>query len=167
MLEYSDLQQIWFVVSPQNPFKSKKSLLPDYQRLELVNMALGDSDLYKASNVEFGLSKPSRTVDTLAYLYDKHPDKDFSLIMGTDNLVNFHKWKNYEAILKNHNIYVYPRPDTSESQFDKHPRVKVVDAPLMEISSSFIRSAIKEKRDIRFFVPPKVWEYIKEMNFYS
>jgi nicotinate-nucleotide adenylyltransferase len=166
MLEYSDLQQIWFVVSPQNPFKSKKSLLPDYQRLELVCLALGDSDLYKASNVEFGLPKPSRTVDTLAYLYDKHPDKEFSLIMGTDNLVNFHKWKNHEVILKNHCVYVYPRPDTPETQFDNHPKIIVVDAPLMEISSSFIRAAVKEKRDVRFFVPPKVWDYIKEMNFY-
>lgn len=167
MLEYSDLQQIWFVVSPQNPFKTKKSLLPDYQRFELVNLALGDTDCYKASNVEFNLPKPSRTVDTLAYLYDKHPDKKFALIMGTDNLVNFHKWKNYEVILKNHDIYVYPRPGIPETKFDNHPKVKLVDAPLMEISSSFIRNAIKEKRDVRFFVPQRVWEYIEEMNFYS
>ncbi|NJO88758.1 MAG: nicotinic acid mononucleotide adenylyltransferase, partial [Chloroflexia bacterium] len=95
------------------------------------------------------------------------PDKEFSLIMGTDNLVNFHKWKNYEMILKNHYVYVYPRPETTETQFDNHPKIKVVDAPLMEISSSFIRIAVKEKRDVRFFVPQKVWEYIKEMNFYS
>ncbi len=166
MLEYSNLQQIWFVVSPQNPFKSKKSLLPDYQRLELVNLALGDTDFYKASNVEFSLPKPSRTVDTLAYLYDKFPDKEFALIMGTDNLVSFHKWKNPEVILKNHDIYVYPRPNTPETQYDNHPKIKVVNAPLMEISSSFIRNAIKEKRDVRFFVPQKVWEYIEEMNFY-
>ena len=166
MFEFSDLQQIWFVVSPQNPFKSKRSLLPDYHRLELVNLALDDSDVYKASNVEFSLPKPSRTVDTLAYLFDKHPEKEFALIMGTDNLVNFHKWKNHEAILKNHDIYVYPRPETPKSQFDNHPKIKVVDAPLMEISSSFIRKAIKEKRNVRFFVPQRVWEYIQEMNFY-
>jgi len=167
MLEYSDLQQVWFVISPQNPFKSKKGLLADYQRLELVNLALGDSDSYKASNVEFNLPKPSRTVDTLAYLYDKHPDKDFSLIMGSDNLVNFHKWKNHEEIIKNHSIYVYPRPQTPETKFDKHPKVNRVNAPLMEISSSFIRNAIKEKRSVLFFVPQKVWDYIEEMNFYS
>ncbi len=167
LLEYSDLQQIWFVVSPQNPFKSKKGLLPDYQRLELVNLAIGDSDSYKASNVEFNLPKPSRTVDTLAYLYDKHSDKEFALIMGSDNLVNFHKWKNHEEIIKNHSIYVYPRPKTPETKFDNHPRVKVVNAPLMEISSSFIRNAIKENRDVRYFVPQKVWAFMDEMNFYS
>ena len=167
VLEYTDLQQIWFVVSPQNPFKSKKTLLPDYQRLELVNLALGDSNNYKASNVEFNLPKPSRTVDTLAYLYDKYPGNEFSLIMGSDNLVNFHKWKNYDEILKNHSIYVYPRPDTPATKFDNHPKVKVVNAPLMEISSSFIRNAIKEKRNVRYFVPQKVWDYMDEMNFYS
>lgn len=167
MLEYSDLNQIWFVVSPQNPFKSKKGLLPDYQRLELVELALGDSNNYKSSNVEFNLPKPSRTVDTLAYLYDKYPDRDFSLIMGSDNLVSFHKWKNPEVILEHHNIYVYPRPLTPKTQFDTHPKVKSIDAPLMEISSSFIRDAIKNGKDVRFFLPIKVWEYIEEMNFYK
>lgn len=167
MLEYSDLEEIWFIVSPQNPFKSKKSLLPDYQRLDLVNMALGDNDYYKASNVEFNLPKPSRTVDTLAYLYDRYPKNEFALIMGSDNLVNFHKWKNHTEILKNNYLYVYPRPDTPPTQFDDHEKVKIVNAPLMEISSSFIRQAIKEKRDVRFFVPQKVWEYIDEMNFYG
>ena len=141
--------------------------MPDYQRLELVNLALGDSNNYKASNVEFNLPKPSRTVDTLAYLYDKYPGNEFSLIMGSDNLVNFHKWKNYDEILKNHSIYVYPRPDTPATKFDNHPKVKVVNAPLMEISSSFIRNAIKEKRNVRYFVPQKVWDYMDEMNFYS
>lgn len=167
MLEFSDLNQVWFIVSPQNPFKSKKSLLPDYQRLELVNLAIGDSINYKASNVEFNLPKPSRTVDTLAYLYDKHPDKEFSLIMGSDNLVNFHKWKNYKEILKNNYIYVYPRPETPSTQFDNHEKIKVVDAPLMEISSSFIRNSIKEKHNVQFFVPQKVWDYMEEMNFYT
>jgi len=167
MLEFSDLDQIWFVVSPQNPFKSKKGLLPDYQRLELVNLALGDSDSYKSSNVEFNLPKPSRTVDTLAYLYDKYPDKEFALIMGSDNLVNFHKWKNHEIILQHHDIYVYPRPETPETQFDNHPRIKFLDAPLMEISSSFIRDSIKKGKDVRFFVPEKVWDYINEMHFYE
>lgn len=167
MLEYSDLNQIWFVVSPQNPFKSKKGLLPDYQRLELVELALGDSNNYKSSNVEFNLPKPSRTVDTLAYLYDKYPDRDFSLIMGSDNLVSFHKWKNPEVILEHHNIYVYPRPETPKTQFDTHPKIKYVNAPQMEISSSFIRDAIKNGKDVRFFLPTKVWEYIEEMNFYK
>ena len=167
MLEFSDLQQIWFIVSPQNPFKKKKGLLPDYQRFELVSLAIGDSDIYKASNVEFSLPKPSRTIDTLAYLYDKYPEKEFALIMGSDNLVSFHKWKNYKQILEHYKIYVYPRPNTPETPFDTHQSVLFVDAPLIEISCSFIRNAIKEKRDVRFFVPQKAWEYIQEMHFYE
>lgn len=166
ILEYSDLSQIWFVVSPHNPFKQKASLLPDYQRLELINLSLGDSDCYRASNIEFNLPQPSRTVDTLAYLYDKYPENEFALIMGADNLVNFHKWKNYQQIINNHLIYVYPRPNTNGSRFDTHKNIIFVDAPLMEISSSFIRNSIKQKKDVRFFMHPKAWEYIEEMNFY-
>jgi len=167
MLEFTDLDKIWFIVSPQNPLKKKESLLADYHRFELVNLAIGDSYNYKASNVEFSLPQPSRTIDTLAFLFDKYPDKQFVLIMGADNLVSFKKWKNYQEILKNYEIYVYPRPEILETEFDNHPQVKRIEAPLMEISSSFIRQSIKDKRDIRFFVPLKVWEYIKEMHFYE
>jgi len=167
MREFTDLEQIWFVVSPQNPFKKKKSLLADYHRYELVNLAVGDSSHYKASNVEFHLPQPSRTIDTLAYLYDKYPDNQFVLIMGSDNLVNFNKWKNYEEILKHYQIYVYPRPEIPVTEFDNHPSVKMIDAPLMEISSSFIRQAIKDKKDVRFFMPTPAFEYLDEMNFYK
>ncbi len=167
MLEFTDLEQIWFIVSPQNPFKNKKSLLADYHRLELVNLALGDSSSYKASNVEFNLPQPSRTIDTLAYLYDKYPDKQFVLIMGADNLAGFEKWKNYREILKHYQIYVYPRPDVPAAVLANHPSVKMINAPLMEISSSFIRKSIKEKKDVRFFLHEKVWNYIREMHFYE
>jgi nicotinate-nucleotide adenylyltransferase len=167
ILEYTDLQQIWFIVSPQNPLKKKKSLLADFHRLEMINIALGDSQFYKASNIEFSLPKPSRTIDTLAYLYDKYPNHEFSLIMGADNLITFHKWKNYLAILKDYKIFVYPRPDTVESQFDNHPSVVWIKAPLIEISSSFIRESILDKKNMEFFVPKGVWEYIQEMHFYE
>ncbi len=167
ILEFSTLDQIWFVVSPHNPFKKKASLLPDYQRLELINLSLDDSDNYKSSNIEFKMPKPTRTVDTLAYLHDKYPNYEFALIMGSDNLVNFHKWKNYEQIINNHLIYVYPRPNTKKSRFENHENIIIVNAPLIEISSSFIRKAIKEKKDVRFFMHPKVWEVITEMNFYK
>jgi nicotinate-nucleotide adenylyltransferase len=163
----TDLNQIWFVVSPQNPFKKKKSLLADFQRIEMINIAIGDSPFYKSSNIEFNLPKPSRTIDTLTYLYDKYPNHEFSLIMGSDNLVSFQKWKNYKEILKNYKIYLYPRPEVPTSQFDSHPAILKIDAPLIEISSSFIRESIKNKKDMEFFLPTGVWEYIKEMHFYE
>ena len=167
MREFTDLDEVWFVISPQNPFKSKQNMLPDYQRLELVELAIDDTPGFRASNIEFQLPKPSYTVDTLAYLYDKYPDKEFVLIMGSDNLVNFHKWKNFNEILRYHQIYVYPRPNTPDTTLMANPKIKITEAPLMEISSSFIRKAIKEKKDVRFFLPPKVWNYIKEMHFYE
>jgi len=167
MLEFTELDEIWFIISPQNPLKTKQKLLPDYQRLELVNLATNDTPGYRVSNIEFNLPKPSYTIDTLAYLFDKHPNKEFVLIMGSDNLVNFHKWKNFNEILRNHQIYLYPRPNTKQVELMKHPNVNKVDAPLMEISSSFIRKAIKDNKDVRFFLPNNVWLYIKEMHFYE
>ena len=164
--EFTDLDEIWFVISPQNPFKTKQSMLPDYQRFELVSLAIDDAPGFRPSNIEFKLPKPSYTVDTLAYLYDKYPDKEFVLIMGSDNLINFHKWKNFNEILRYYQIYVYPRPGTKESNLLNNPSVKLVNAPLMEISSSFIRNAIKNNKDVRFFLPPKVWKYIDDMYFY-
>ncbi|MBN1253320.1 MAG: nicotinate-nucleotide adenylyltransferase [Bacteroidales bacterium] len=167
MLEFTDIEQIWFVVSPQNPFKQKQNILPDYQRLEMVNLAIEDKNGYYASNIEFNLPKPSFTIDTLTYLYDKYPDKEFVLIMGTDNLINFHKWKNFNEILRYYHIYVYPRPGSVNTELMKHPQVKLVDAPLMEISSSFLRNSIKEKKNVQFFMPQKVYDFIKEMHFYE
>ena len=167
MVEFTDLDQLWFVVSPQNPFKKKSSLLPDYQRLQLVNIATENNIKFKASNIEFSLPRPSYTVDTLTYLHDKFPKHNFVLIMGSDNLENFHKWKNYEEILKYYEIYVYPRPHSKDNDFINHTKVKIVNAPIMEISSSFIRKSIKEGKDIQYFLPEKVYNYITEMHFYE
>ena len=166
IVEYSDLQQVWFVVSPQNPFKEKKSLLADNHRYYMVNLAVEDDYRFKASNIEFHLPQPSYTINTLTYLKEKYPDKEFSLIMGADNLKHFHKWKNYEYISKNYKMYVYPRPGY-DIDGTNYPNVEKVDAPIMQISASFIRQAIKEGKNIKYFLHPKVWNYIDEMNFYK
>jgi len=167
MVEFTDIDQLWFVVSPHNPHKSKKNLLDDYQRLEMVHRAVEGDDRLRASNIEFNLPKPSYTVDTLAYLKDQHPDYQFVILMGSDNLENFHKWKNYETIPENYGVIVYPRPGFDRKKVQVHKNIQVAeDAPLMEISASFIRKAIKTGKDVRHFLPQKTWEYLEEMNFY-
>jgi nicotinate (nicotinamide) nucleotide adenylyltransferase len=223
MAEYADLDQVWFVVSPLNPFKIRHNLLADYHRIELVNRAIGDYPKIRASNIESKLPKPSYTIDTLTYLKDLNPYDNFTLIMGSDQLPDFHRWKNSEQILEQYRILVYPRPEgpmtddrrpttdltsgppvftgaesppenaplagkgsamgsnqqpaTSNQQpatgnpqpatFLCHPSVTLVSAPMMEISSTFIRNAIREGKDVRFFLPMGVWEYIMEMHFYE
>lgn len=171
MLAYTELDQVWFVVSPHNPLKKKSSLLHERHRLQLVTLAIGDNPKLKASDIEFSLSQPSYTVNTLIYLQEKYPKLNFVLIMGEDNLQNFHKWRDYEEILKQHELYIYPRydkqPDTGNPEVLNHPKVKRIPAPLVEISSTAVRQAIHEKRDIRYFLPAAVWEYIKEMHFYE
>lgn len=168
MAEYSDLDQIWLVVTPHNPFKKKNSLLDNHQRLEMVYRATKDYTKLKPSDIEFNLPQPNYTINTLTYLQEKHPDYEFALIMGEDNLKSFHKWKNYELILQGHHIYVYPRisEGTVETQFDGHPKIHHVAAPIMELSSTFIRKSIKAGKNIRPMLPEHVWEYVDEMNFY-
>ncbi|MBK7964970.1 MAG: nicotinate-nucleotide adenylyltransferase [Bacteroidetes bacterium] len=166
MAEFSDLKQVWMVVSPHNPLKPAGSLLQDYHRFHLVELGIGNYKKLKASKIEFELARPSYTVVTLAYLQDKYPKHEFSLIMGADNLENLHKWKNFELILEHHDIYVYPRPNHDGGDLKNHPRVKWIDAPLMELSSSFIRKSIKEGKDVRYMMPETVADYIDEMNFY-
>lgn len=167
MAEYTGLEQIWFVVSPQNPFKNKSSLLADYHRLELVNRAIERYPNFKSSKIEFGMPQPSFTIDTLTYLKEKNPTHQFSLIVGSDNLKSFSKWKNHELILKNHDLFIYPRPDFRSEDINLNGNINIVDAPLMEISSSYIREAIKEKKDIPYFMPEKAYNYLKEMHFYE
>ncbi|WP_295981684.1 nicotinate (nicotinamide) nucleotide adenylyltransferase [uncultured Algibacter sp.] len=169
LAEYSDLDQIWFVVTPHNPFKKKSSLLDDFQRLEMVYRATQDYTKLKPSDIEFNLPQPNYTINTLVHLQEKHPDYAFSLIMGEDNLKSFHKWKNYELILENHHIYVYPRisKDRVETQFDGHKNIHVIDAPIMELSSTFIRKSIKAGKNVQPMLPQHVWEYLDEMNFYK
>lgn len=166
MAEFSDLKQVWMVVSPHNPLKPAGSLLQDYHRFHLVELGIGNNKKLKASKIEFELARPSYTVVTLAYLQDKYPTHEFALIMGADNLENLHKWKNFELILEHHDIYVYPRPNHDGGNLKDHPRVKWIDAPQMEISSSFIRKSIKEGKDVRYMMPETVADYIDEMNFY-
>jgi len=166
LVEYTDLDKIWFVVSPQNPFKNKETLLDEKQRLYMVKLAIENDNRFKASDIEFKLTQPSYTINTLVHLKEKFPKNEFALIMGADNLETFHKWKNYETILKKHDIYVYPRPNSTGGDLKDHPKVKITTAPLIEISSTAIRNAIKEKKDMRHFVPASVWEYLTEMHFY-
>lgn len=167
MVEFTDIDQLWFVVTPQNPHKVKKNLLDDYQRLEMVHRAVEGDDRLRASNIEFNLPRPSYTVDTLAYLNDQHPDYDFEILIGSDNLENLHKWKNYETIIENYGVIVYPRPGFDRSKVVARKNITIAeDAPLMEISASFIRKAIKDGKDVRHFLPAKTWQYLEEMNFY-
>ncbi len=167
MVEYAGLNQVWFIVSPQNPFKQKKNLLDNYHRFYLTELAIQKDHRFVTSNIEFNMPKPSYTTHTLAYLRDKHPTYEFRLIMGADQLPSFYKWKNHEEIIKNYTRIIYPRPGISKEEILKHPNIQLVNAPQIEISASFIRKAIKENKDIRFFLPPGVYEYILEMKFYQ
>ncbi len=169
MVEFSDLDEVWLVVTPHSPFKKKSSLLDNHHRYQMVYEATKDYPKLKPSDIEFKLPQPNYTVHTLAYLQERYPDLHFSLIMGEDNLKGFHKWKNYEIILDAHDLYIYPRLSAGlvESQFDKHPRIHRVTAPIMEISSTFIRKSISEGKNIRPMLPEAVWTYIDEMNFYK
>jgi nicotinate-nucleotide adenylyltransferase len=167
--EYSGLDQVWMVVTPHNPLKKKDTLLDDYQRLHLVFLATEDYPKIKPSDIEFKLSQPNYTVNTLAHLQDKFPQHEFALIIGEDNLKTFHKWKNYEVILQNHDLYVYPRisSEIENLELKNHPKVHIIEAPVVEISSTFIRENIKNKKNVRPLLPSKVWEYIDHNNFYK
>lgn len=167
LVEYSELDCLWFVISPQNPFKQKESLLPDYQRLELVNRAIDGFRKFSACDIEFSMPKPSYTIDTLTYLKEKYPARDFYLIMGTDNLDNFDHWKNYEQILENYHIIVFPRNGSNGGYLKNHKNVQVVNTPIIEVSSTFIRESIAKGSDVRFFMPEKAFMYLDEMNFYK
>ena len=181
MAEYTDLDQVWLVVTPQNPLKDKSTLLADFHRLALVKVAIDDNPKLRASDIEFNLPKPSYTITTLTYLREKHPNDSFSLIMGEDNLRTFHKWFNHEVIMEKHKIYVYPRVLTMQEELEvvamsadlindykSHQNVEFCeDAPVMKVSSSFIRQSIKEAKDVRYLLTEPVRRYVDEMNFYK
>lgn len=173
MTEFTEIDEIWFVVSPQNPLKKKKTLLDDYQRLHMVNLGIGNNERMRASDIEFRLPVPSYTIHTLAYLNEKYPGKNFCLIMGEDNLYTLHKWKNTAELVKNYEIYVYPRPGTKrpvspllDSLLAKAV-IHRVKAPLMDISGTFIRNGVKKRKDMSYYLPAPVWKYIQEMHFYE
>lgn len=170
ILENSDLEEVWFVVSPQNPFKVKASLLEEYNRLEMVNQAVKNYPKMKASNIEFGLPKPSYTIDTLTHLREKHPTTSFCLIMGEDNLKSLHKWKNYEKLLENYQIIVYPRlysEKKEEEKYLEHENIHLINAPIIELSATEIRTMIKDGKNVRPMLPPEVFEYIDGSSFYK
>jgi len=165
---FSDLKEIWMVVSPHNPLKKKKSLLNQYDRLDMLNMALQDTpEGIRSCDIEFRLKQPSYTIDTLTYLKEKYSKNEFAIIVGSDNLASFHKWKNYEEIIRQYWIYVYPRPGYDMGPYEGHPKFIPIDAPVIEISSSFIRNAIKEEKDIRCFLPKDIYHYILKMHLYK
>ncbi len=169
MAEYSDLDQIWMVVTPHNPLKKKNTLLDDSHRLQMVHLATEDFPKIKPSDIEFKLAQPNYTINTLTHLQEKYPRYEFSLIMGEDNLKSLHKWKNYEVILEHHEIYVYPRISSEEEnlEFKNHPKIHIIRAPIVEISSTFIRENIKIGKNVKPLLPNKVWEYIDHNNFYK
>ena len=166
MATQTPLEQVWFVVSPQNPLKKKASLARDYDRLHLVRLAIGDNVLLKASNIEFDLPKPSFTIDTLTYLKERHPEHDFVLIMDGDNLATFHKWKNYEIILRDYEIYVYKRPTYDMGDWVNDPHVHIFEAPQMHISATYIRNCIKAGHSIQYLVPEEVFIYLNGSSLY-
>jgi nicotinate-nucleotide adenylyltransferase len=173
MKEFTDLDQIWFVVSPQNPLKKKETLLPDRHRLYLVELATDDNDDLKPSEIEFNRMPPSYTIDTMALLTEKYPLHKFVLVMGEDNLYTLHKWKNATELVSRYPLYVYPRPDTAKKKNDMleeillKAAVKWVRAPLMDISGTFIRNGIKHGKNMSYYLHPAVWKYIVEMHFYE
>ncbi len=167
MATQTDLDKVWLVVSPQNPLKPKKSLARDHDRLHLVRLGIGDNPYLEASNVEFSLPQPSYTVDTLAHLQEKYPEREFALIMGGDNLASLHLWKNYAHILAHYDIYVYRRPSYDLGELATHPRVRLFEAPLLEISATYLRACLSEGKSVRYLVPEPVWEYLEAGSLYK
>ncbi|HOP14107.1 MAG: nicotinate (nicotinamide) nucleotide adenylyltransferase [Lentimicrobium sp.] len=166
LVEFGGLKEVWFIVSPHNPLKDKATLLSDQYRLEMVEAAIENDERFRVSDIEFRMPRPSYTIDTLARLSEQHPDRQFVLIAGTDVLPSFHKWKNYEQLLDQYRLMIYPRHGDEDHPLLSHPSITVVNAPRIEISASFIREAIKNGKNIRYFLPDKVMKIIEKMGFY-
>lgn len=166
MAESTDLKKVWFVISPQNPFKPGKGLLHEFDRFDMVRAAIHDNYKLEACDIEFNLPKPSFTIHTLVHLKEKYPDKEFRIIMGEDNLVKFEKWKSHDIILNDYGLYVYPRPGVQLSELKSHPNVRFVKAPLLDISATFIRECVRNNKSIRYLVPDSVEEIITARGYY-
>ncbi|MGB3197989.1 MAG: nicotinate (nicotinamide) nucleotide adenylyltransferase [Saprospiraceae bacterium] len=167
ILNHTEIQRLWFVISPHNPLKDKASLANDRDRLHLVQLAIEDNPSMKASDIEFKLPQPSYTIDTLTYIKEKYPRYEFALIMGADNLISLPKWKNYQLLINNYPIYIYKRPNYPiESALVQHENIHILDTPLLDISSTWIRQLIKTKKSIRYLVPEKVFEYLESSHLY-
>ena len=165
VVENSEIDKIWFVVSPHNPLKEAHTLLNEYDRLHLVELAIDDNQKFRASNVEFHLPKPSYTVDTLTYLKERFPLETFTVVLGSDSFQNIHRWKNFEQLVANHTFIVYNRPVFAVTE-DHGAKITLMDAPLLEISSTYIRKQIKENKSTRYLLPEKVHDYILENRYY-
>ena len=166
MANHTDLDKVWLVVSPQNPLKKYGDLINTYDRLEMARLATDNSDNIEVSDVELKLPQPSYTIDTLTHLKEKYPQHEFAIIMGSDNLVTLHKWKNYKLILRDYQIYVYPRPGYENTDLATHPSVHITMTPLMELSATFIRKSISEKKNVQYFVPDPVLKFIESKGLY-
>lgn len=164
--ERTNLNEVWFVVSPQNPFKKSNTLLHEFDRYDMVRLAIEDNDVFRVSDVEFNMPKPSYTIDTLVYLKEKYIGHQFKLIIGGDNLSIFPKWKNSYKIIEDFGLIVYPRPGEKHSELTDHPNVSFIEAPLLDISATFIRKCIRQNKSIRYLVPGKACEYIYERKLY-
>ncbi|WP_118193535.1 nicotinate (nicotinamide) nucleotide adenylyltransferase [Albibacterium indicum] len=167
MANYTDLNEVWLMVSPHNPLKKKSNLANMYDRLEMVNLAIQDTENIRSSDFEFRLNQPSYTIDTLIHLKERYPKKEFILIMGSDNLVSLKKWKNYEVILRDYKVFVYPRPGFEDGEMAQHPSITITDTPLMELSSTFIRKSVANRKSIKFFVPDAVAQFIDSKGLYG
>ncbi len=166
LANYTTLDKVWLVVSPQNPLKKYGDLINTYDRLEMAKLATDNSNNIKVSDVELKLPQPSYTIDTLTHLKEKYPEHEFALIMGSDNLVSLPKWKNYKLILRDYQIYVYPRPGYENAELASHPSVTITMTPQMELSATFIRKSISEKKNVQYFVPDAVLEFIESKALY-
>lgn len=164
LYDRTDLDAVWFVVSPQNPLKIRQSLIHAFDRLKMVELAIADHYHFKASDVEFRMPKPSYTIDTLTYLSDQYPQHEFSLFLGSDNLGQLTKWKNYQEILDHYKIYVYPRH--GETQVFAHPAIQLIEAPLLDISATFIRKSLRENLSVKYLLPQEVEDYIRSKKLF-
>ena len=166
VLELTEMEEVWFIVSPQNPFKRNKNLLHEFDRIDMVRLAIEDNDRFKASDIEFNMPKPSYTIDTLMYLKERNTGYDFKLIIGGDNLVIFPKWKNSQKIMEEFGLIVYPRPGETTTKKTDYPKVTFIDAPLLDISATFIRKCIREGKSIRYLVPERAARFIYDKKLY-
>lgn len=166
MLNDAEVEEVWFVVSPQNPFKDSNSLLHHFDRIDMVELAIEGNDRFKASDIEFNLPRPNYTVKTLTFISEKYPGRDFKLIIGEDNLRSLAKWKNHEIILEDYGLLVYNRPGAKATTYKDHPNVKFVEAPLINISATYIRKKIRQQKSIKYLVPEKVKDFIIERKYY-
>jgi nicotinate-nucleotide adenylyltransferase len=167
MAQCTDLEQVWFVISPHNPLKKKESLLNQYDRLHLLHLAIDGNSLFRICDIEFSLPSPNYTIDTLTVLKEKYPQHDFTLIMGSDNIESLPRWKNYEAILNHYKIYAYQRGQAIQGSLQHHPHITIFNFPLLDISASYVRDFIKQGHRVDYLVPDKVAQYIHEMNLYK